>query len=63
MTFAVSGLLLFGGLTALAVWWADHSILGTLVAFLFGFFTAATGAAPVITNILSALASVFHGNH
>lgn len=63
MTFAVSGLLLFGGLTFLAVWWAEHSILGTIIAFLFGFFAATSGAAPIITNVLSALASVFHGHH
>lgn len=39
--------------------WAGHNLGHALVAFLAGFFTASTGAAPAINNLITAIAHLF----
>ena len=52
MTFTVSAAALFVVLMVLTIKWAAHKIWHALVAFLAGFFIAATGAAPYIDKFV-----------
>lgn len=62
MTISLSLVLILG----VAVWlmhrYAGLRFLHALVCFLFGFFIAATGAAPVIRNILVSLIAAVSGH-
>lgn len=61
MTISVSLVLILG----VAVWimhrYAGLRFLHALVCFLFGFLIAATGAAPVIRNIVASLIAAVSG--
>lgn len=62
MTISISLVLILG----VAVWlmhrYAGLKFLHALVCFLFGFLIAATGAAPVIRNILVSLIAAVSGH-
>lgn len=52
MTFTVSAAALFVLLMAVTIKYAAHKIWHALIAFLAGFFIAATGAAPYIDKFI-----------
>ena len=56
MILTVSGVLLFGVASFFAVRSRATSFGGTLVVFLFGFYTAATGAATPINQFMASVA-------
>jgi hypothetical protein len=56
MTFTVSAAFLFALLLFVTIKYAAHKIWHATVAFLAGFFIAATGAAPYIDKFVLALA-------
>lgn len=56
MVFSLSAAALFIILTVIAVRFASQSLGWALVAFLAGFFTASTGAAPAIQSFVTTLA-------
>lgn len=62
MTISISLVLILG----VAVWimhrYAGLKFLHALVCFLFGFLVAATGAAPVIRNIVVSLIAAVSGH-
>ena len=60
MVFSLSAAALFIVLTLIAVRVAGQSFWWALVAFLAGFFTAGTGAAPTITNFVTSIAHTLH---
>lgn len=53
MTFTVSAAFLFVLLMVVTIKYAAHKIWHALIAFLAGFFIAATGAAPYIDKFLT----------
>lgn len=53
MTFTVSAAALFVLLMVITIRFAAHKIWHALVAFLAGFFIAATGAAPYIDKFIA----------
>jgi hypothetical protein len=53
VTFTVSAAALFVLLMAITIKWAAHKIWHAAVAFLAGFFIAATGAAPYINKFVT----------
>ncbi|HTJ70240.1 MAG TPA: hypothetical protein VL551_22070 [Actinospica sp.] len=52
MTFTVSAAALFTVLLIVTIRFAAHKIWHALIAFLAGFFIAATGAAPTIDKLV-----------
>jgi hypothetical protein len=56
MVFSLSAAALFIVLTLIAVRFANQSLGWALVAFLAGFFTADTGAAPAIRGFVTSVA-------
>lgn len=52
--------LLFTLALAATIRWAGHNLGHALVAFLAGLFTAGTGAAPAINNLITAIARPFN---
>ena len=62
MVFSLSAAALFIALTLIAVRFAGLHFGWALVAFLAGFFTASTSAAPAIHNFVTSLAQALHGH-
>ena len=60
MTFALSAAALFLIATFVTIRFAAHKIWHATIAFLAGFFIAATGAAPYIDNAVAAVAHALH---
>ena len=56
MTFTVSAAFLFALLLFITIRFAAHKIWHATIAFLAGFFIAATGAAPYIDKAVLAIA-------
>lgn len=56
MTFALSAATLFVIATVVTIRFAAHKIWHATIAFLAGFFVAATGAAPYIREFVAAVA-------
>lgn len=62
MVLSLSAAALFITLTLIAIRFANQSPGWALVAFLAGFFTASTGAAPAIRTFITSLAHALpHG--
>jgi hypothetical protein len=51
---------LFLAIVFVTIKWAAHKIWHATAAFLAGFFVATTGAAPYITNAITAVARALH---
>jgi len=60
MTFNISASFLFCLLLVVTIKFAAHKVWHALVAFLAGFFIAATGAAPYIDKAVLAVARAIH---
>lgn len=56
MVVSLSLALLFVIALLATVRWAGHNLGHALIAFLAGFFTAGTGAAPAINNLITSIA-------
>jgi hypothetical protein len=59
MVVSLSLALLFVLALLATVRWAGHNLGHALIAFLAGFFTAGTGAAPAINNLITTIARLF----
>jgi len=59
MVFSLSAALIFTLILLGTIRWAGHNLGHALVAFLAGFFTAGTGAAPAINNLVTTIARLF----
>lgn len=60
MVVSLSLALVFILALAATIRWAGHNLGHALVAFLAGFFTAGTGAAPAINNLITSIARAFN---
>ena len=60
MTFDFPAAAVFLVIVFATIKWAAHKPSHALAAFLAGFFVAATGAAPYITNTVAAIVRVLH---
>ncbi|MFD0329835.1 hypothetical protein ACFQZC_20610 [Streptacidiphilus monticola] len=63
MVFNVSAALLFGVALVFMVRARMAPAGGSIVAFLFGFYAAATGLAPVVSHVVGALAHALASFH
>ena len=59
MVVSLSVALLFILALLATIRWAGHNLGHALIAFLAGFFTAGTGAAPAINNLVTSIAHLF----
>ncbi|WP_329133962.1 hypothetical protein OG552_17480 [Streptomyces sp. NBC_01476] len=62
MAFTLSALVLFGVLLALLMRYRAVSAGAAIVALLFGFYLARSGAAPSVDHIMTALRDAVPGN-
>jgi hypothetical protein len=61
VTISISLMLILGVAVWLMYRYAGLNLLHAVVCFLFGFLIAATGAAPVIRNIMASLIAALSG--